>query len=235
MGAQICYCQAHFTLINREAFLYTPRRMSFRKVSAYSFSNSRRDCWFFSNVSFTSLFLTNRILGYRTARIKAIFPNLLVVEFGYLTKFWPRGGKRMCNLQLLKCVHRHKVLFSLFLFSLLCWTVERLQQMALTWRWSNNSIKTWCLRVTWALWLNKTSFTCTPTQQQQLGIHPWTKVLLWENWKTAPYIEGSRCLPTRALGNRYTDLHSGCGPCSDPATCSHSTWLWSGGFQQMLS
>lgn len=35
-----------------------------------------------------------------------------------------------------------RVLFSLFLFSLMCWAVERLQQMALTWGWWNSSIKT---------------------------------------------------------------------------------------------
>lgn len=56
-------------------------------------------------------------------------------------------------------------------------------------------------------WLNKTSLAIAPTQQQQTGIHPQTKVSLWEVWHQ-PYIKCPRRthLPTEASGNIHMNL-----------------------------
>ena len=70
----------------------------------------------FSPISLISLFLTKRIPGYRTAKIKTVFLSLLAAALSYLTRFWPMGGKRMCNVQLLRSVPGNKGLVCSFSF-----------------------------------------------------------------------------------------------------------------------
>ena len=62
-------------------------------------------------------------------------------------------------------------------------------------------------------WPNKMAITVSLSSTTIFGIHPWTKVPLWELWDPEPYSKDSRGVSlSHVTGNGQTDLGPSCGP-----------------------